>query len=87
MLRLSDNGFVSGLKELTNRIHEKSDTIIAPQLIHFLKISRSGYRQRVEDLSQDEIREIPQLFSDAAHEKVTCIQWKKKDGTMNPPCP
>ncbi len=24
---------------------------------------------------------------DAAHEKVTCIQWKKKDGTMNPPCP
>ena len=24
---------------------------------------------------------------DAAHEKVICIQWKKKDGTIQPPKP
>ena len=66
LLRLNDDSFITGLKELTTRVHAESDAKIAPQLIHFLKIARSGYRQKVEDLSIDEIEEIPELFARAA---------------------
>ena len=47
-------------------MHGESDARIAPQIVHFMKISRSGYRQKVEDLSVEEIREIPELFARAA---------------------
>lgn len=67
LLRLSDDSFVPGLKDLVKHIHDASDSKVAPQLIHFLKISRSGYRQRVEDLTLEEIREIPELFAEAAY--------------------
>ena len=66
LLRISDDRFVTGLKSLTARVHAESAAKIAPQLIHFLKLSRSGYRQKVEDLSLEEIREIPTLFARAA---------------------
>ena len=67
LLRLSEDSFIPGLKGLVDQIHVSSDSKVAPQLIHFLKISRSGYRQKVEDLTLDEIREIPQLFAEAAY--------------------
>ena len=67
LLRLSGDGFVPGLKKLTALVHNNTDAKIAPQLIHFLKISRSGYRQKVEDLALEEIKEIPELFSRAAY--------------------
>jgi 2,4-dienoyl-CoA reductase-like NADH-dependent reductase (Old Yellow Enzyme family) len=51
---------------LTQRIHGESSAKIAPQIIHFLKIARSGYRQKVEDLTLEEIQQIPGLFSSAA---------------------
>lgn len=66
LLRLNDDEFVPGLKELTQKIHNESAAKIAPQIIHFLKISRSGYRQKVEDLSLEEVQEIPELFASAA---------------------
>ncbi len=66
LLRLNDNSFIPGLQELTKRVHDQTECKIAPQIIHFLKIARSGYRQKVEDLSLDEVREIPTLFADAA---------------------
>ncbi|MFH0813872.1 MAG: NADH:flavin oxidoreductase [Pseudomonadota bacterium] len=66
LLRLSENEFVPGLRELTNRIHSESEAKIATQLVHFLKISRSGYRQTVNDLSLEEVKEIPGLFAQAA---------------------
>jgi len=66
LLRLSEDRFVPALRELTDRVHGESDTRIAPQIIHFMKISRSGYRQKVEDLPVEEIREIPELFAGAA---------------------
>ena len=66
LLRLSEDRFVPVLRELTNRVHRESEARIAPQIIHFMKISRSGYRQKVEDLPLDEVREIPQLFAKAA---------------------
>jgi 2,4-dienoyl-CoA reductase-like NADH-dependent reductase (Old Yellow Enzyme family) len=67
LLRLSDDSFVGGLRRLTEQVHVETDTKISPQLIHFLKISRSGYRQKVEDLTLDEIKEIPRLFAQAAY--------------------
>lgn len=66
LLRLNHDEFIPGLKELTDRVHSESDAKIAPQIIHFLKIARSGYRQKVEDLSLEEVREIPLLFAAAA---------------------
>jgi dimethylglycine catabolism A len=66
LLRISDEEFMPGLKKLTHKIHEESDAKIAPQIIHFLKIARSGYRQKVEDLTADEVKEIPGLFAQAA---------------------
>ncbi|MFH1114324.1 MAG: NADH:flavin oxidoreductase [Pseudomonadota bacterium] len=67
LLRLSDDEFVPGLKKLTERVHAETDAKIAPQVLHFLKISRSGYRQKVEDLPIEEVKEIPKLFAQAAY--------------------
>jgi 2,4-dienoyl-CoA reductase-like NADH-dependent reductase (Old Yellow Enzyme family) len=64
---LSDDEFIPGLKSLTERIHGETDGKIAPQILHFLKVARSGYRQKVEDLSLEEVKEIPQLFAQAAY--------------------
>ena len=66
LLRLNDDEFIPGLKELTQKVHAETDAKIAPQIIHFLKIARSGYRQKVEDLSLEEVKEIPELFGRAA---------------------
>ncbi|MFZ3045853.1 MAG: NADH:flavin oxidoreductase [Desulfatirhabdiaceae bacterium] len=66
LLRLNSDEFIPDLKELTKRVHNETAGKIAPQIIHFLKISRSGYRQKVEDLSIEEVRDIPRLFAEAA---------------------
>jgi 2,4-dienoyl-CoA reductase-like NADH-dependent reductase (Old Yellow Enzyme family) len=66
LLRLSEDRFVPVLRELTNRVHSESGARIAPQIIHFMKISRSGYRQKVEDLPLEQVRKIPELFARAA---------------------
>ena len=67
LLRLSEDEFIPDLRKLTKRIHEETQAKIAPQIINFLKISRGGYRQKVEDLSLEEIKEIPELFGRAAY--------------------
>ena len=67
LLRLSEDSFIPGLKGLVDQIHDASNSKVAPQLIHFLKISRSGYRQKVEDLTLEEIREIPELLTEASN--------------------
>ena len=67
LLRLNDDEFIPGLKALTERVHAETDAMIAPQIIHFLKIARSGYRQKVEDLPLEEVQEIPELFGQAAY--------------------
>lgn len=66
LLRLSDDDHIPELLDLTRRVHGETGAKIAPQLIHFLKISKSGYRQRVEDLAPEEVKEIPGLFAQAA---------------------
>ena len=66
LLRLSDDRFIDGHKELLRRMRAVSPSKVVPQIIHFLKISRSGWRQKVMDLSKDEIREIVRLYGTAA---------------------
>ena len=67
LLRLNEDAYIPGLKELTKRVHEETDAKIGPQILHFLKIARSGYRQKVEDLTLEEVKEIPELFGRAAY--------------------
>ena len=66
LLRLSEDAFIPGMKRLTERFHGETDSKIAPQILHFLKIARSGYRQTVNDLTPEEVGEIPELFARAA---------------------
>jgi len=66
-LRVSDDQFVDELKELVKAIRKVNpDLKIGLQLIHFLKVARSGWRQRVEDLKVEEISVIPGQFAEGA---------------------
>ncbi len=67
LLRINDDSFIPGLRRLTDMVHAQSEAKIAPQIIHFLKIARSGYRQKVEDLPLEQVLKIPKLFAEAAH--------------------
>ena len=57
-LRIWNDTFIPGLKRLTDKVHEVPGAKIGLQLGHFLKIAMSGYRQKVEDLTKDEIKQI-----------------------------
>ncbi len=47
-------------------VHDISPSKIFPQIIHFMKIARSGWRQKIEDLSHDDIQFIMQAYGEAA---------------------
>lgn len=57
-LRIWDDKFVPGLKTLTDAIHAVPGAKIGIQLGHFLKISTKGYRQTVEELTRDDIKQM-----------------------------
>jgi 2,4-dienoyl-CoA reductase-like NADH-dependent reductase (Old Yellow Enzyme family) len=65
LLRISEDRFVPGLAGMVRRVHETSDSKIVPQIVHFLKISRSGWRQTVDMLSVEDIDAIVDHFGDA----------------------
>jgi 2,4-dienoyl-CoA reductase-like NADH-dependent reductase (Old Yellow Enzyme family) len=65
LLRISDDRFVPGLADLARRIHDTSDSKVVPQIIHFLKVAKSGWRQTVDMLSRGEIDRIVEEFGDA----------------------
>ena len=66
-LRISDDQFIDELKGFVNKIRKvNSDVKIGLQLIHFLKVARTGWRQKVEDLKPEEIQVIPGQFANAA---------------------
>ena len=66
-LRVSDDQFIPELRKFTDEIRTvNADVKIGLQLIHFLKLSRSGWRQKAEDLSPQDIRAIPQQFASGA---------------------
>jgi len=66
LLRISDDRFIPGLSEMVKAIHDTSDSKVVPQLIHFLKVARSGWRQTLDMLSKDDIEQIISEFGDAA---------------------
>jgi len=65
LLRISDDTFVPGLASLARRIHDTSGSKVVPQIIHFLKVAKSGWRQTVDMLSLEDIDRIVDEFGDA----------------------
>jgi len=65
LLRISDDRFIPGLAGLAQCIHDTSDSKVVPQIIHFMKVSKSGWRQTIDMLSNAEIDRIVEEFGDA----------------------
>jgi 2,4-dienoyl-CoA reductase-like NADH-dependent reductase (Old Yellow Enzyme family) len=72
LLRISSDDFVPGLSDLRRRIHDSGPGKVVPQIIHFLKISRSGWRQTVDMLSHEEIDAIVEAYGAAADRARRC---------------
>ncbi len=72
LLRISDDAFVPGLRDLAARCHDAGPGKVFPQIIHFLKISRSGWRQTVDMLSKDDIDAIVEAYGRAAARARAC---------------
>lgn len=67
LLRLSGDEYIPGLADLAKQIHDISPSKVVPQIIHFLKIARSGWRQKIKDVQQQEIRFITDCYAAAAN--------------------
>jgi NADPH-dependent glutamate synthase beta subunit-like oxidoreductase/2,4-dienoyl-CoA reductase-like NADH-dependent reductase (Old Yellow Enzyme family) len=66
-LRVSDDQFIDELQDFVAGIRKVNpDVKIGLQLIHFLKVARTGWRQKVEDLKPEEIGVIPGQFAEGA---------------------
>jgi 2,4-dienoyl-CoA reductase-like NADH-dependent reductase (Old Yellow Enzyme family) len=72
LLRISDDAFVPGLSDLARRCHDAGPGKVFPQIIHFLKISRSGWRQTVDMLSHDDIDAVVEAYGAAAERARRC---------------
>lgn len=66
LLKISDDSFIPGLTRLTTACHDAGPGRVFLQIIHFLKVARSGWRQKIGDLSTEELEALPGLFADAA---------------------
>ncbi|HYM21045.1 MAG TPA: NADH:flavin oxidoreductase [Candidatus Kapabacteria bacterium] len=72
LLKISSDEFKPGLTEIAKKVHSESSSKIIPQIIHFLKIARSGWRQRIEDLSVEDIKLIIKQYGEAAARAREC---------------
>ena len=66
LLRLSRDDFVAGHRDLVKRVHDAGPSKIVPQIIHFMKVARSGWRQTIDMLGTHEIDGIVEAFGTAA---------------------
>ncbi len=66
LLKISDDEFIPGMAALADACHTAGEGKVFLQIIHFLKVARSGWRQKVSDLSVEELELLPDLFADAA---------------------
>ena len=70
-LRISDDSFTKELETLVKGIREANrETRIGIQIMHFLKIARSGWRQRVSDFRPEDLPVIVRQHTDAAKRAV-----------------
>ena len=72
LLRISSDDYVPGLSDLAARCHDAGPAKIVPQIIHFLKISRSGFRQTVDMLTEGDLEHIASSYATAAVRARTC---------------
>ncbi len=72
LLRISSDEFKPGLTDLVVRCHDAGPGKIMPQIIHFLKISRSGWRQTIDMLTAKEIDDIVDSYGSAAVRAREC---------------
>ena len=72
LLRISSDEFAPGLSDLARRCHDAGPGRVFPQIIHFLKISRSGWRQTIDMLSLEEIDAIVDAYGAAAARARAC---------------
>jgi dimethylglycine catabolism A len=66
LLRLSGKEFVPGHRLLLQRMRAVGPSKVALQIIHFLKIARSGWRQTVDMLSREELQGIVRAYGQTA---------------------
>lgn len=66
LLRISSDEYLPGLRDLAQRVHDVSPSKVVPQIIHFLKISRSGYRQTIDMLGLEDVSAIVEQYAVAA---------------------
>lgn len=65
LLRISDDMYMPGLEKLVQAVHDAGSKI-SIQLIHFVKQSRSGWKQKVEELTLEDIKQVREDFVQAA---------------------
>jgi 2,4-dienoyl-CoA reductase-like NADH-dependent reductase (Old Yellow Enzyme family) len=71
-LRISDDSLTDGLKDLVAGIREANpETKLGIQIMHFLKIARSGWRQKVTDFKPEDLPVIVQQHADAARRALS----------------
>ncbi|MBI5443995.1 MAG: NADH:flavin oxidoreductase [Deltaproteobacteria bacterium] len=70
-LRISDDSFTAELKGLVEAIRDaNAETRVGIQIMHFLKISKSGWRQKVTDFAREDLPVIVELHAQAARRAV-----------------
>ncbi len=72
LLRISSDEFKPGLTRLAKACHDAGPSKVVPQIIHFLKIARSGWRQTVDMLSPADLDAIVDAYGDAAQRAREC---------------
>jgi 2,4-dienoyl-CoA reductase-like NADH-dependent reductase (Old Yellow Enzyme family) len=72
LLRIGADEYKPGLADLAKRCHDAGPGVVVPQIIHFLKISRSGWRQTVDMLSPDDVDAIVDAYGQAAERARAC---------------
>ncbi|KUO77777.1 MAG: hypothetical protein APF81_17620 [Desulfosporosinus sp. BRH_c37] len=65
LLRINDDKYMPGLEKMVQAVHNAGSKM-SVQLIHYVKQATSGWKQKVEDLTLDEIKEVKKEFVDAA---------------------
>jgi dimethylglycine catabolism A len=66
LLRLSRDDFIPGHRDMVRRVKDAGPSMIVPQIIHFMKVARTGWRQTLDMLSPDDIDRIVADFGAAA---------------------
>ena len=72
-IRLSDDRFIPGVQELVKVMRAQDpDLKIGVQFVYFPKVSRSGWRQTVEDLTREDLQKGIQYHVEGAKRVLAC---------------